>query len=76
MRAEIASLAFWAVTAAASYNGNLNYRSPSLSLDHAGLGIDLAKVEKRMLQKRDMVVDPETLNFTHGVASVCFDLPS
>lgn len=71
MRTGIASLALWVTAAAASYHGNLNYRSPSLSLDHAGLGIDLAKVEKRMLQKRDVVVDPETLNFTHGVASVC-----
>lgn len=52
----------------ASYHGNLNYRSPSLS--HDGLGIDLPKVVGRMLHKRDVEYETDNLNFTHGVASV------
>ena len=60
----------WAGFALASYDGNLNYRSPSLR--HDGLGIDLPKVVGRMgpKHKRDVEYDVENLNFTHGVASV------
>lgn len=59
-----------ASTALASWEGNLNYRSPSIN--HDGLGINLRKVHKRMLTKRDGSMPQQTgqLNFTHGVASV------
>jgi alkaline phosphatase D len=53
--------------ALASFEGNLNYDSPSRR--HAGLGIDVPKVAKRSLVKRATPWAPEQLNFTHGVAS-------
>ena len=53
--------------ALASFEGNLNYHSPSRR--HAGLGIDVPKVAKRSLVKRATPWDPAQLNFTHGVAS-------
>lgn len=60
---------FWAATANADYDGNLNFRSPSLS--HDGLGIDIPKVKGRMIEKRDgREYDTEELMFTHGIASV------
>lgn len=52
---------------AASFDGNLNYLSPSRR--HLGLGIDVPKVAKRSLSKRAAPWDPSQLNFTHGVAS-------
>lgn len=59
----------WIAVALASYDGNLNYRSPSLS--HAGLGIDVPRLQSRMFQKRnDREYETENLSFTHGVASV------
>ena len=51
----------------ASFDGNLNYHSPSRR--HDGLGIDVPKVAKRSLVKRAAPWDPAQLNFTHGVAS-------
>ncbi|CAO2647598.1 Nn.00g085200.m01.CDS01 [Neocucurbitaria sp. VM-36] len=51
----------------ASFDGNLNYHSPSRR--HEGLGIDVPKVAKRTLVKRSATWDPAQLNFTHGVAS-------
>ena len=53
--------------ACASFEGNLNYHSPSRR--HQGLGIDVPKVAKRSLVKRATPWDPAQLNFTHGVAS-------
>lgn len=53
--------------ALASFEGNLNYHSPSRR--HVGLGIDVPKVAKRSLVKRATPWDPAQLNFTHGVAS-------
>lgn len=52
---------------AASFDGNINYQSPSRR--HAGLGIDVPKVARRSLVKRATPWDPAQLNFTHGVAS-------
>lgn len=52
---------------AASFDGNINYQSPSRR--HAGMGIDVPKVAKRSLVKRATPWDPAKLNFTHGVAS-------
>ena len=51
----------------ASFDGNLNYHSPSRR--HEGLGIDVPKVAKRSLIKRATPWDPAQLSFTHGVAS-------
>ncbi|KAJ4378041.1 hypothetical protein N0V83_000871 [Neocucurbitaria cava] len=51
----------------ASFDGNLNYHSPSRR--HEGLGIDVPKVVQRSLVKRSAPWDPAQLNFTHGVAS-------
>jgi alkaline phosphatase D len=60
-------------TVVASWDGNLNYRSPSLY--HDNLGIDLNKVRARSLEKRDYTEwDTADLNFTHGVASVSASL--
>ncbi|RMZ91095.1 hypothetical protein DV736_g1689, partial [Chaetothyriales sp. CBS 134916] len=52
-------------TAFASYGSNLNYRSPSLH--HPGLGISVRKIAKR--SDPGSAFDPDSLNFTHGVAS-------
>lgn len=69
MLRDLVLLGLLAVQANADYEGNLNYRSPSS--EHPSLGIDLAKVTKRHLAKRDTPEwDPASLNFTHGVASV------
>ncbi|KAJ5063556.1 PhoD-like phosphatase-domain-containing protein [Bipolaris maydis] len=51
----------------ASFDGNLNYHSPSRR--HIDLGIDVPKVAKRTLSKRSAPWGPAQLNFTHGVAS-------
>ncbi|KAF1832828.1 hypothetical protein BDW02DRAFT_408620 [Decorospora gaudefroyi] len=59
--APLASLVY------ASFEGNLNYHSPSRR--HEGLGIDVSKVAKRSLIKRAAPWDAAQLNFTHGVAS-------
>lgn len=63
-------LAVLAATATASYDDNINFKSPSF--DHPSMGIDMPKMMKRHLQKRDynVTIDPGKLNFTHGVASV------
>ena len=63
-------LAVLAATATASYDDNINFKSPSF--DHPSMGIDMRKMMKRHLQKRDynVTIDPSKLNFTHGVASV------
>ncbi|KAE8147732.1 PhoD-like phosphatase-domain-containing protein [Aspergillus avenaceus] len=54
--------------ALASYNANLNYRSPSLR--HPHMGIDVESVHRRSLARRDEgPFNPSQLNFTHGVAS-------
>ncbi|KAJ8106567.1 hypothetical protein OPT61_g9447 [Boeremia exigua] len=62
-------LAALAATATASYDDNINFKSPSF--DHPSMGIDVPKVMRRHLQKRDynVTIDPSKLNFTHGVAS-------
>lgn len=63
-------LAILAATATASYDDNINFKSPSFK--HPSMGLDMPKVMMRHLQKRDynVTIDPSTLNFTHGVASV------
>lgn len=55
--------------AAANWDGNINYGSPSLS--HAPLGINTEKVKGRMRQKRDGSYNHVSdVKFTHGTASV------
>ena len=55
--------------AAASWDGNINYGSPSLR--HEPLGINTHKVKRRMLTKRDgSYQHTKDVKFTHGVASV------
>lgn len=63
-------LAILAATATASYDDNINFKSPSF--EHPSMGLDMPKIFKRHLDKRDhnVTIDPSTLNFTHGVASV------
>ncbi len=69
MLQSLAILALLGIFASANYNGNLNYRSPSS--EHPSLGIDVTKILKRNLAKRDNTDwDPASLKFTHGVASV------
>lgn len=60
-------LAFSALAgaAAATYAGNLNYRSPSWN--HPSLGISIHKVNKRNAGAPPYPAS--SLNFTHGVAS-------
>lgn len=67
---SIPLLAALAAIATASYDDNINFKSPSF--DHPSMGIDLPKVARRHLQKRDynVTIDSNKLNFTHGVASV------
>lgn len=69
MKVQGCAFSFWLATATASYSGNLNYRSPSS--EHPALGLDLVKITKRNLAKRDVTEwDTSSLNFTHSVASV------
>jgi hypothetical protein len=70
MLCSLPVVAALAAGAAAYYDDNINFISPSSN--HPSMGIDMPKVMKRHLQKRDgnSTVDPSTLNFTHGVASV------
>lgn len=64
-----ASIFLSTATVFASYDGNLNFRSPSLT--HAGLGIDMPRLQSRMIQKRDgPEYENDDLSFTHGIASV------
>jgi alkaline phosphatase D len=67
MKPIVLTVACLVLPAAASFEGNLNYHSPSRR--HLGLGIDVPKVAKRSLVKRATPWDPAQLNFTHGVAS-------
>ncbi len=55
----------YAALALASYDGNMNYQSPSRR--HEALGVAVHKVVKR--QAPGPAQNPSRLNFTHGVAS-------
>jgi alkaline phosphatase D len=72
MLCSLPVVAALAAVAAAYYDSNINFMSPSFN--HPSMGIDMPKVMKRHLHKRDgnSTIDPNTLNFTHGVASVSF----
>lgn len=62
---HLLNIVAFAGAAAASYAGNLNYRSPSWN--HPSLGISIHKVNKRNAGASPY--SAATLNFTHGVAS-------
>lgn len=53
--------------ASATFEGNLNYHSPSLR--HVNLGIDIPVVSRRSLKRSAVPFKPSELNFTHGIAS-------
>ncbi|KAK3303351.1 alkaline phosphatase-like protein [Chaetomium strumarium] len=53
--------------ASASFDGNLNYDSPSRR--HVNLGIDVPAVSRRSLKRGAVPYKPSELNFTHGIAS-------
>ena len=53
--------------ASASFDGNLNYNSPSSR--HDGLGINVPLVERRSWKRGNVAYAPDELSFTHGVAS-------
>jgi alkaline phosphatase D len=53
--------------AIASFDGNINYASPSKR--HSGLGINIPHVERRAWKRGNFAYDPSELDFTHGVAS-------
>lgn len=56
-----------ALPASASFDGNLNYDSPSRL--HPRLGIDVPIVARRSYKRGAIAFLPSQLNFTHGVAS-------
>lgn len=58
---------FTAGAVLASFDGNLNYGSPSRR--HDGLGIDIEHVARRTWKRGNVAYQPSELHFTHGVAS-------
>ncbi|OBW64714.1 MAG: Alcohol oxidase [Aureobasidium pullulans] len=69
MLASILTVACLAVTTIASWDGNINFNSPSLQ--HRDLGLDVAKIQKRtgLVARQTTNFTDSQLNFTHGVAS-------
>ncbi|KAI4169681.1 MAG: hypothetical protein LQ343_005503 [Gyalolechia ehrenbergii] len=65
--ANVCLAALLALPACASFHGNLNYDSPSLS--HPNLGINVPAVFRRSYKRGAIAFPPSQLNFTHGVAS-------
>ncbi|KAG5928399.1 hypothetical protein E4U42_000695 [Claviceps africana] len=53
--------------ATASFDGNINYQSPSRR--HPRLGIDVGLVERRSWKRGGVADETSRLRFTHGVAS-------
>lgn len=67
MFTSIGLAALFALPASASFDGNLNYDSPSRL--HPRLGIDVPVVERRSFKRDAIAYTPAQLNFTHSVAS-------
>ncbi|KAL9594562.1 MAG: hypothetical protein Q9219_006965 [cf. Caloplaca sp. 3 TL-2023] len=65
--ANICLAALLAILASASFDGNLNYESPSRR--HPNLGINVPTVVRRSYKRDAVAFAPSELNFTHGVAS-------
>jgi alkaline phosphatase D len=51
----------------ASFDGNINYGSPSPR--HTQFGVDVDQVQRRSWKRGNIAFKPEELEFTHGVAS-------
>ena len=64
--AFLSTAAILAGSATASFDGNLNYHSPS---PRHSLGIDIPLVSRRSWKRDNNGYDPSELNFTHGIAS-------
>ncbi|KAF5650289.1 alkaline phosphatase [Fusarium sp. NRRL 25303] len=60
-------LAIFLAFSEASFDGNINYGSPSPR--HTQFGIDVDQVQRRSWKRGNVAFKPEELNFTHGVAS-------
>lgn len=60
-------LALSAPLASASFDGNLNYHSPSRR--HVNLGINVPVVSRRSWKRGNVAIPASDLNFTHGIAS-------
>lgn len=62
-------LASLGLAVTASWDGNINFNSPSLQ--HRGLGLNVAKIQKRtgILARQTSNFTDDQLIFTHGVAS-------
>lgn len=67
MLATVGVAALLALPAYASFDGNLNYDSPSKR--HPNLGINVPLVSRRSWKRAAVPFEPSELNFTHGVAS-------
>ncbi|KAL8760804.1 MAG: hypothetical protein Q9184_003027 [Pyrenodesmia sp. 2 TL-2023] len=67
MLATLGLGALLALPAYASFDGNLNYDSPSRL--HPRLGIDVPAVSRRSYKRGAIAFQPSELNFTHGIAS-------
>ena len=65
--ATISLATLYALPALASFDGNLNYESPSRR--HTNLGISVPIVERRSYKRAAIAYKPSELNFTHGIAS-------
>ncbi|TXB96051.1 hypothetical protein FocTR4_00016174 [Fusarium oxysporum f. sp. cubense] len=61
------TLTTFVIFSVASFDGNINYGSPSLR--HTQFGIDVDQVQRRSWKRGNVAFKPEELNFTHGVAS-------
>ena len=72
--ALLSATAILAGGATASFEGNLNYHSPSAR--HENLGIDLPLINRRSWKRDNKAYDPSELSFTHGIASGDVRLPS
>jgi alkaline phosphatase D len=69
MLASLYTVVSLSLVVTASWDGNLNFNSPSLQ--HRDLGLDVAKIQKRtgMIARQTANFTDSQLNFTHGVAS-------
>lgn len=67
MRSFFALVGLGCSLATASFEGNLNYDSPSRR--HESLGVDVELIQRRSWKRDSASYDPAELHFTHGVAS-------
>lgn len=69
MLATLYTVASLALVVTASWDGNINFNSPSLQ--HRDLGLNVAKIQKRtgLFARQTANFTDNQLNFTHGVAS-------